>query len=84
MIPLFVIVLKKQKQMEPRPKLTEEVSWKKLQECFQKYGESINIYNLMKENPDRFNKFRYLTKLFNNLGLTFHLYQPIRLGILLF
>jgi len=44
--------------MEGRPKLTDEPTWQKLQQYYNDNGSKINIYQLMKENPNRFDKFR--------------------------
>lgn len=44
--------------MESKPRLTQEATWKKLQDYFNSNGDKININNLFKENPDRFNKYR--------------------------
>jgi len=44
--------------MEGRPKLTDEPTWQKLQQYYNNNGSKINIYQLMKENPNRFDKFR--------------------------
>jgi len=43
--------------MEGRPKLTDEPTWQKLQQYYNDNGSKINIYQLMKENPNRFDKF---------------------------
>lgn len=44
--------------MEPKIKLTEEAAWKELEAFFNANGKSLNISNLFKEDPDRFQKFR--------------------------
>jgi hypothetical protein len=44
--------------MDGRPKLGEEPVWQKLQKYYNDNGSKINIYQLMKENPNRFDKFR--------------------------
>ncbi|XP_026282973.1 glucose-6-phosphate isomerase [Frankliniella occidentalis] len=38
-------------------KLTDEQSWKKLKETYAAVGEKLNIYQLFKEDPKRFEKF---------------------------
>lgn len=44
--------------MEGRPKLTDEPTWQKLQQYYNDNGSKINIYQLMKGNSNRFDKFR--------------------------
>jgi hypothetical protein len=44
--------------MEGRLKLTDEPTWQKLQQYYTSNGSKINIFQLMKENPNRFDKFR--------------------------
>lgn len=44
--------------MENKPKLTEESVWKKLLDEFSKNGSKLEIYKLLKENPNRFDKLR--------------------------
>lgn len=39
-------------------KLADEQSWKKLKETHAAVGEKLNIYQLFKEDPKRFEKFR--------------------------
>jgi hypothetical protein len=39
-------------------KLVDEPSWQKLQQYYQDNGNKINIYELMKTNPNRFDNFR--------------------------
>jgi glucose-6-phosphate isomerase len=43
--------------MEGRPKLTDEPTWQKLQQYYNDNGSKINIYQLMKGNSNRFDKF---------------------------
>lgn len=43
--------------MPPKSPLKESVSWKKLEEDFKQFGESINIRNMFTENPGRFHQF---------------------------
>jgi hypothetical protein len=44
--------------MEGRPRLVDEPIWQKLQQHYQDNGSKIKIYELMKANPSRFDKFR--------------------------
>lgn len=46
-------------KMEAKPKLSEEASWKKLQEYYNSNGAKININQLFQDDPGRFDKFRY-------------------------
>lgn len=43
--------------MKPKADLTSEAAWTKLQECFNRTGNQINIHNLFKEDPNRFQNF---------------------------
>ncbi|KAJ9593198.1 hypothetical protein L9F63_015243 [Diploptera punctata] len=43
--------------MDGRPKLIDESSWQQLQQYYNSNGSKINIYQLMKGDPNRFNKF---------------------------
>lgn len=43
--------------MKPKTELTSEVAWSRLQECFNANGAKINIYELFKQDPKRFEKF---------------------------
>ncbi|XP_069676496.1 glucose-6-phosphate isomerase [Periplaneta americana] len=43
--------------MDGRPKLVDEPAWQKLQQYYENNGSKINIYELMKANPNRFNNF---------------------------
>jgi hypothetical protein len=44
--------------MEGRLNLVDEPTWQKLQQYYNNYGSTINIYELMKKNPNRFDNFR--------------------------
>ncbi|KDR22253.1 Glucose-6-phosphate isomerase [Zootermopsis nevadensis] len=44
--------------MEGRPKLANEPTWQKLQQYYNNNGSRINIYELMKKDPNRFDNFR--------------------------
>jgi hypothetical protein len=44
--------------MDGRPKLADEPTWQKLQQYYNNNGSKINIYGLMKTNPNRFDNFR--------------------------
>jgi hypothetical protein len=44
--------------MEGRPKLIDEPIWQKLQQYYKDNESKINIYQLMKANPNRFDNFR--------------------------
>jgi hypothetical protein len=44
--------------MEGRPKLRDEPTWQKLQQYYNDNGSKINIYQLMKENQNRFDNYR--------------------------
>lgn len=52
--------------MENRSKLAEEPAWKKLHDAFSKYGTRLNIYSLLKDEPKRFDAFRYEISLADN------------------
>ena len=43
-----------------RTKLTEENTWKALAEYHKTYGNNLNMENMFKEDPNRFEKFRYV------------------------
>ncbi|XP_049940554.1 glucose-6-phosphate isomerase [Schistocerca serialis cubense] len=43
--------------MERRGDLTAEPAWAKLNECFSKYGDTLDIKKMMNENPNRFEEF---------------------------
>lgn len=43
--------------MEPRGDLTAEPAWAKLQELFDKYGNTMDIKKMMSEDPNRFAEF---------------------------
>ncbi|KAF7379634.1 hypothetical protein HZH68_016582 [Vespula germanica] len=43
--------------MKSKPELTSEPAWVKLQECFDKTGSQVNIYNLFQEDANRFQNF---------------------------
>ncbi|XP_054277150.1 glucose-6-phosphate isomerase-like isoform X2 [Macrosteles quadrilineatus] len=45
------------REMEGRPKLTDEPSWKKLQETYNRSGDKLNIQKLLKDDPKRFETF---------------------------
>jgi len=40
------------------PKLDQEAVWKKLKELYAAKGDKINILQLFKEDPKRFEKYR--------------------------
>lgn len=44
--------------MEQKAKLTEESTWKQLDDYFNSTGSKINIANLFQQNANRFEKFR--------------------------
>jgi hypothetical protein len=44
--------------MDGRPRLEDEPIWQKLKQYFKDNGSKINIYELMKANPRRFDNFR--------------------------
>lgn len=44
--------------MEPKTNLKQEPAYQKLQEFYNLNSEKINIQQLFKQDPDRFNKFR--------------------------
>lgn len=46
-----------------RAQLTSEESWKCLQTYFDTNGKNVNILQMFKEDPKRFEKFRYVFKL---------------------
>ncbi|KAL2720690.1 glucose-6-phosphate isomerase [Vespula squamosa] len=43
--------------MKSKPELRSEPAWIKLQECFNKTGSQINIYNLFQQDANRFQNF---------------------------
>jgi hypothetical protein len=44
--------------MDGRPRLVDEPIWQKLKQYYKDNGSKINIYELMKANPRRFDNFR--------------------------
>lgn len=46
--------------MEPKINLTQDPAYQKLQEYYNVNSEKINILKLFQQDPDRFNKFRYI------------------------
>lgn len=45
-------------EMKPKPDLTSEPAWAKLQQYFDVDGSKIKIYDLFQQDPKRFEKFR--------------------------
>lgn len=45
--------------MEPKEKLMEDTAWKQLEEFYFGTGSRINIADLFRQDPQRFEKFRY-------------------------
>lgn len=43
----------------PRKPLTEEASWKKLEQLYQSAGKSLNMRNLFAQDPKRFDKYAH-------------------------
>lgn len=46
--------------MKPKPELTTEAAWTKLQQYFDINGLKIKIYDLFQQNPKRFENFRWV------------------------
>ena len=43
-----------------RPQLTDEPTFRALQDYYQQHGANINVRQLFNTNPQRFNKLRYV------------------------
>lgn len=46
--------------MEPKVNLKQDPAFKKLQEFYDANGAKINIPQLFQQDPERFNKFRFV------------------------
>lgn len=44
--------------MAPKPELTSEPAYQKIQQYFNQNGATINIKSLFEQDPGRFDKFR--------------------------
>lgn len=51
------------KNMEPKVNLLKDPAYQKLQEFYNLNSEKINIQQLFQQDPDRFNKFRFVLNL---------------------
>lgn len=50
--------------MSPKPNLTTEPAWQKLQQFYNENGSKLNIKNLFEQDPARFEKYRYKHKFY--------------------
>lgn len=57
--------------MEPKTSLRQEPAYQKLQEFYDLNSEKINIQQLFQQDPDRFNKFRYIFRVYLKFFMLF-------------
>lgn len=51
---------------ECRKPLIEENSWRALWDTFNGYAKDLNMAKMFREDPGRFNKFKYVVLLFHS------------------